>query len=118
MGTTGKVWFLSFHSSCLSVAIVFILLQFLDACCPPQTVDLLCVCCGLRRTESKSELLSPNRLVLRGEVVCSHLTLPTPTVPRISVSLLSGLGGLLWLLWYLSYGLVLGELDLLVSPSI
>ena len=100
MGTTGKIWFSSFCSSGLPVSIALTLLQPLGACCPPQAVDLLFVCCGLRRIESNRDPWSPNRFVLRGEVVCSLLTLLQlgPEFPRISMSLLSFLGGLLWLL--------------------
>ena len=68
---------------------------------------------------SKSKLWSPNRLTLWGELIWFSLTLPT--VPRMSLSLLSSLGLLWLLLWYLSRfssGLVLGEPDLLLSPSI
>ena len=100
MGTIEKVGFLSFCFSGLLVSIVLTLLHLLGGCCPAQGVDLLFVCCGLRRIESNRDALSPNRFVLWGEVVCSLLTLLqlAPGFPRISMSLLSFLGGLLWLL--------------------
>ena len=47
----------------------------------------LLACYGVRQTVSKSELCSPNRLALWEELIRSRLTLPT--VPRMSVSLLS-----------------------------
>ena len=119
MGTVGEVGGSSFSFFDLSPSSILTHWHpLLGGCCPAQGVVLLFVCCGVRRTVSKSELWSPNRLTLWGELIWFCLTLLT--VPRMSLSLLSSLGLLWLLLWYLlrfSSGLVLGEPDLLLSPS-
>ena len=56
MGTIGEAGFSSFCFFDLSSSTALTLWHPLGGCCPAQGVDLLFVCCGVKRTESKSEL--------------------------------------------------------------